>query len=84
MNKAKQRYQKKVTRKYVDIYPTECAIIDYINKRKAEGINFATLVKALLALEAYKDAVQRADVSLQTVTRDCITKLDEVIINESK
>ena len=48
--KAKQRYQKKVVRKYVDFYPTEQNLVAYIENQKEAGVPFATLVKCLLAM----------------------------------
>lgn len=50
MNNAKQRYQKKVVRKYVDFYPTEQNLVAYVDKQKKAGVPFATLIKCLLAM----------------------------------
>ena len=48
--KAKQRYQKKVVRKYVDFYPNEQNLVAYIDRQKKAGVPFATFIKCVLAM----------------------------------
>ena len=88
MNKAKQKYQQKVIRKYVEFFPTETALLNYINERKKEGINFATLVKCLLTVEALQDAINRAEGKATMATKLLLNslygELNEVLNDESK
>lgn len=78
MNKSKKMYKKKVKRKYVEFYPTDTLILEYIERRKAEGINFATLVKSLLTLEASKEVLERAESNVNTVLNRLLNTLYEV------
>ena len=84
MNKSKKLYKEKVKRKYVEFYPTEKPLIDYIEIRQKDGINFATLVKALISLEAYMYAISKAQMSANEVTKGLIRYIEGINENGNK
>ena len=84
MNKSKKMYKDKVTRKYVEFYPTETLILNYIERRKAEGLNFATLVKCLLTLEASKEVLEQAENNVNAVLKRLLNSLYGVHENGDK
>lgn len=84
MNKSKKMYKEKIKRKYVEFYPTETLILEYIERRKSEGINFATLVKCLLTLEASKEVLEQTENNVNAVLQRLLSTLYEVHENGDK
>ena len=53
MNKSKKNYKTKVVRKYVEFYPTERDLIEFIEAQQAQGIPFAATVKGFIRYYLY-------------------------------
>ena len=53
MNSAKKRYKAKITRKYVEFYPTETDLVTFIEKQQSRGISFASIVKGFIRYYLY-------------------------------
>ena len=53
MNKAKKNYKAKIVRKYVEFYPTESDLINFIEAQQARGVSFASIVKGFIRYYMY-------------------------------
>ena len=50
MNNAQRKYKAKIIRKYVEIYPSESELIEFIEDLKKSGIPFNSYVKTLIKI----------------------------------
>ena len=50
MNNAQRKYKSKIIRKYVEIYPNESDLIEFIEDLKKSGIPFNSYVKTLIRI----------------------------------
>lgn len=84
MKTAKQRYKRRIVRKYIEFYPTDQKLLDFIEERRQAGIPFASLVKCLLTIEMVDVEVHGAAQLVSDILANTMEKLKEVAINESK
>lgn len=50
MNNAQRKYKTKIIRKYVEIYPSDNDLIEFIEDLKKSGIPFNSYVKTLIRI----------------------------------
>lgn len=50
MNNAQRKYKTKIIRKYIEIYPNESDLIEFIDELKKSGIPFNSYVKTLIKI----------------------------------
>ena len=50
MNNAQRKYKTKIIRKYIEIYPSESELIEFIEDLKKSGIPFNSYVKTLIKI----------------------------------
>lgn len=53
MNNTKKRYKAKITRKYVEFYPTEADLVAFVEEQQRRGISFASIVKGFIRYYLY-------------------------------
>lgn len=56
MTESKKKYKKKILRKYIEIYPTDCDIIDMLDLLERCGFPFQKFAK--MAIKAYIEFIR--------------------------
>ena len=50
MNNAQRKFKRKIIRKYIEIYPNESDLLEFIEDLKKSGIPFNSYVKTLIKI----------------------------------